>query len=115
MQIALIVEMSLAGHQVVGSDLLDFARSAVAGLLDKAPVGHFGHAGHLAVDRPARAVIVWCAVLRPLIDMGEDTEMAMKPGSELARSVYWRTSSRPAGPGFFCNAARQSAENCSRV
>ena len=37
--------------------------------------------------------------------------LATKSGSEQAFSVYWRTSSRPAGPGSFNSAARQSAAN----
>src|SRR6266545_8366281 len=64
MQIALVVEMSRARHQAVGANLLDFAGLAVRRLLDQPPVGHLGYAGDLAVDRPARAVIVRRAALR---------------------------------------------------
>jgi LysR family glycine cleavage system transcriptional activator len=41
--------------------------------------------------------------------------LATNSGSELAFAVHWRTSSRPAGPGSFNNAARQSAANFSSV
>src|SRR6185312_16882210 len=59
----------------VGPNLLDLAGLSVGGFLEELPVRHLGRSGNLAVDCPARAVIVRRTVLRALIDMGENAKM----------------------------------------
>src|SRR5438128_10791 len=75
MHIALVVNVSLAGRQVVSAAFHDFAGPSICGLFEKFPVGHFGDAGHLTVNRPARTVIVRRAVLRPLVDVGKNAKV----------------------------------------
>src|SRR6516165_3627044 len=74
-QIPLVVEIRGPGGELVGPDLLDLAGLSVRRLLHEAPVGHLGHPGHLAVDRPARAVVMRRAVPRSAIDVGENAEV----------------------------------------
>ena len=55
-------------------EFLNFSGLAVLRLFDEPPVSHFGYTGGLTVDRPTRPMIVRRAVLRALIDMGENAE-----------------------------------------
>src|SRR4029079_14436548 len=74
MHIALVVSVSLAGCQIISSTLHDLAGLSVGRLFEKIPVRHFGDAGYLTVDRPARAVIVRRTVLCALVDVGKNAE-----------------------------------------
>ena len=76
-QITLVVEVRGPGRQLVGANLLDLAWLTVRRLLNEAPVGHLGHTRHLAVDCPARPVVVRRAVLRSPIDVRENAEVQL--------------------------------------
>jgi len=75
MQISLAIEVCHAGSHFVRSHLCDLPRLSICWLFDKPPIRHLGFTGGLAVDSPARSVIVRSANLGPLIDVAEYAEM----------------------------------------
>src|SRR5215469_15701161 len=75
MQISLAVEMRHAGSHLVGAHFLNLARLSICRLFDKPPIRHLGFTGGLAVDGPARTVIVGRADFDALIDVAEYAEM----------------------------------------
>src|SRR5262249_19346812 len=75
MQISLAIEMRHARSHFVRSHLCNLARLSISWPFDKPPIRHFGFAGGLAVDSPARPVIVRSAGFGALIDVAEYAEM----------------------------------------
>jgi len=75
MQISLPIEVRHAGSHFVCSHLCNSARLSICWLFDKPPIRHLGFTGGLAVDSPARPVIVRSANLGALIDVAEYAEM----------------------------------------
>ena len=74
MQHALIVDVRNAGGELIVAHLLDLAGHAAFRLLEKLPVGHHRDTFDLAVDRPARAMVVRRTDALALVDVGQDTE-----------------------------------------
>src|SRR5688572_411252 len=72
--IAFVVNVGFAGRQVVGATFHDLARVSVRRLFEKLPIGHLRDARYLAIDRPARTVVVRRTVLRPLVDVGKNAK-----------------------------------------
>jgi hypothetical protein len=75
MQITLAIQMSHARSHFVRSHLCNLARLSFGWLFDKPPIRHLGFAGGLAVDSPARPVIVRSTSFGALIDVAENAEM----------------------------------------
>src|SRR5215469_9231379 len=75
MQISLAVEMRHAGSHLVGAHFLNLARLSICRLFDKPPIRHLGFTGGLAVDGPARTVIMGSAGFGTLIDVAEYAEV----------------------------------------
>ena len=75
MQISLAIEVDHAGSHFIRSHLCNIAWLSICGLFDKPPISHLGFTGGLAVDGPARPVIVRSANFGALIDVAEYAEM----------------------------------------
>ena len=71
----LAIEVRHAGNDFVCSHLCNLARVSINRLFDKLPIRHLGFTGGLAVDGPARPVIVRSANFGALIDVAEYAEM----------------------------------------
>src|SRR5262245_11242228 len=75
MDVALVVDLSGARQQRIIAHMPHLARQAFARRRrDDRPVGHDGLAGRLPIDRPGRAVIVWPALPRLMLDVTDDAE-----------------------------------------
>src|SRR3989449_2569193 len=76
--VALVVELRHPRLQRIRAHVADLARRAVLRGLDQLPVAHHRLAHGLAVDRPVLAVIVRLALLRPVVDVGQDAEAELR-------------------------------------
>src|ERR1700720_378346 len=74
MQVALVVDVSIARPELVVAQRKRLAGPLGARRRDPLVIGHDRLAERLAIDRPGRAVIVRLAFLGTLIDMTEDAE-----------------------------------------
>src|SRR5215470_14996676 len=96
MQISLTIEVRHAGSHFVCSHLLNLAWSSICWLFEKPPIRHLGFTGGLAVDGPARPVIVRSAGFGALIDVAEYAEMKV---GILVKNRAFRIHVRAEVPG----------------
>src|SRR5215510_11146166 len=73
-----IIEVCVARLHAVGAHRLHQRWGPTAALLDDAPIGHLSHAAGLAVDGPARAVVMRAAVRGPVIDVTADAKPELR-------------------------------------
>src|SRR5216117_1070250 len=76
--VALVVELRHPRLQRIRAHVAHLARLAVPRGLDQLPVAHHRLALGLAVDRPVLAVIVRLALLRSVVDVGQDAEAELR-------------------------------------
>src|SRR5688500_3497739 len=74
MEIALVVHVRHSRLEPIAPDVAHLAGLVFARRLDDGPVAHHGCALRLAVDGPGWPVIVGLALLRAMMDVGEDAE-----------------------------------------
>src|SRR5215472_9249842 len=95
-QTSIAIEVRHAGSHFVRSHFCSLARLSIGWLFDEPPIRHLGFAGGLAVDSPARPVIVRSTSFGALIDVAEYAEMKV---GILVKNCAFRIHVRAEVPG----------------